>query len=62
MLNDWDGSYTVDETNGTIMGTMFGAGRKTTSNTFEGVLMGDIAKGTSSNIGFESTSNLGNSV
>jgi hypothetical protein len=42
MLNAWDGSLQIDEENGTIMSSMVGAGRKTTNNTFEGVLMGDI--------------------
>ena len=42
MLNDWDGSLKIDEENGTIMSTMVGAGRKTTNNTFEGVLMGNV--------------------
>ena len=42
MLNDWDGSLKIDEENGTIMSTMVGAGRKTTRNTFEGVLMGNV--------------------
>lgn len=42
MLNDWDGSLKIDEENGTIMSTMVGAGRKTTKNTFEGVLMGNV--------------------
>jgi hypothetical protein len=38
---------------------MFAAGRKATNNTFEGVVMGDVALGTSSNIGFENGSNIG---
>ena len=42
MLNAWDGSLQIDEENGTIMSSMVGAGRKTTNNTFEGVLMGDV--------------------
>jgi hypothetical protein len=42
MLNAWDGSFTIDEDKGTILSTMIGAGRKTTNNTFEGILMGDI--------------------
>jgi hypothetical protein len=28
MLNEWDGSLTIDEKNGTILSTMLGAGRK----------------------------------
>ena len=45
MLNAWDGSFQIDEENGTIMSTMLGAGRKTENNTLEGVLMGDIGVG-----------------
>jgi hypothetical protein len=45
MLNEWDGEFKINETDGTIMGTMFGAGQKTPNNTFEGVLMGHVAKG-----------------
>jgi hypothetical protein len=45
VLNSWDGSLTIDEENGTILSAMVGAGRKTTNNTFEGVLMGDIGEG-----------------
>jgi hypothetical protein len=28
MLNEWDGTLTIDEKNGTILATMLGAGRK----------------------------------
>lgn len=45
MLNSWDGDFIVNEENGTIMGTMFGAGKKDVNNTFTGVLMGDIEAG-----------------
>ena len=45
MLNSWDGDFIVNEKNGTIMGTMFGAGKKDDNNTFTGVLMGDIEAG-----------------
>lgn len=45
MLNNWDGSFTIDEANGTLMATMLGAGKKTANNTFEGVLIGDITAG-----------------
>lgn len=45
MLNSWDGDFIVNEENGTIMGTMFGAGKKDINNTFTGVLMGDIEAG-----------------
>ena len=47
MLNEWDGSLTINEENGTILSTMLGAGRKNDNNTFSGVLMGDIQQGTS---------------
>lgn len=45
MLNSWDGDFVVNEENGTIMGTMFGAGKKDENNTFSGVLMGDVEIG-----------------
>ena len=44
-LNDWNGSFTIDEKNGTILSTAIGAGRKEENNSFSGVLMGDIGKG-----------------
>ena len=59
VLNDWDGSLTIDEKNGTILSTMIGAGRKTIQNTFEGVLMGDVAVGTNSDTGFEQSNEIG---
>ena len=59
MLNDWDGSFIIDEKNGTIMSSMVGAGRKTSNNTFEGVVMGNVALGTSSSIGFENGDEIG---
>ena len=59
VLNDWDGSLTIDEKNGTILSSMIGAGRKTDHNTFEGVLMGNIAVGTNSDIGFEKNADIG---
>jgi hypothetical protein len=43
MLNDWDGTFNINESDGTIMASMVGAGRKTGNNTFEGVLMGEVA-------------------
>ena len=46
MLNDWDGSLTLNEENGTILSTMLGAGRKNKDNSFSGVLIGDIRQGT----------------
>lgn len=59
VLNDWDGSFTIDEENGTILATMIGAGRKTIENTFEGVLMGDVAVGSDSDVGFEKSNEIG---
>lgn len=44
-LNDWNGSLTIDEKNGTILSTAIGAGKKEENNSFSGVLMGDIGKG-----------------
>lgn len=49
MLNDWDGGFEIDKENGTIMSTMVGAGRKTTNNTFEGVLMGNVERASEDN-------------
>lgn len=54
MLNNWDGTLTIDEDKSTILSTMLGAGRKNSNNTFSGVLIGDIQKGT----GLESSSTL----
>jgi hypothetical protein len=48
VLNEWDGSFTIDEENGTILSTMVGAGYKGIDNSFYGVLMGDIAAGAQS--------------
>ena len=64
MLNDWDGTFNIDEREGTIMSSMIGAGRKTDSNTFEGVLMGEVAlkagvDTNASNIGLKNHSGLG---
>ena len=44
-LNDWNGEFQINEANGTILSTMIGAGKKTSNNTFEGILMGDINAG-----------------
>lgn len=44
-LNDWNGSLTIDEKNGTILSTMVGAGKKESDNSFSGVLMGDVGVG-----------------
>ena len=47
MLNEWDGSLQINDGNNTIMATMLGAGRKSSSdNTFSGVLIGDVREGT----------------
>lgn len=45
MLNAWDGKFTINDENGTILSTMVSAGRKNQDNQFEGVLMGDIEAG-----------------
>ena len=42
LLNQWDGSLTIDDKNGIILSTMMGAGIKNGDNTFSGVLMGDV--------------------
>ena len=44
-LNEWNGGYYVDDKAGLIMSSMVGAGRKNfTNNTFDGILMGEVAK------------------
>jgi len=55
MLNDWDGSLTLNEENGTILSTMLGAGRKNSDNTFSGVLIGDVKSGTGYDKTYEAT-------
>lgn len=49
MLNEWDGSLTIDEKNDIILATMLGAGRKNYENKFSGVLIGDLKGGTGLN-------------
>lgn len=49
MLNKWDGSFKIDEENGTILSTMVGAGRKNANNQFEGILMGDVGSASEDN-------------
>lgn len=49
MLNKWDGSFKIDEENGTILSTMLGAGRKNNKNQFEGILMGDVGSASEDN-------------
>lgn len=49
MLNEWDGSLTIDKENDIILATMLGAGRKNYDNKFSGVLIGDIKDGTDLN-------------
>ena len=56
-LNDWNGSLTIDEKNGTILSTAMGAGKKEEDNSFSGVLMGDIGRGM--NFDLENSSGLG---
>jgi hypothetical protein len=49
LLNDWNGSLTVNETDNYILSAMVGAGRKNDDNTFTGVIMGDYGKLDSNN-------------
>ena len=43
IINDWNGKFTIDEENGTILSTMVAAGYKSSEdNTFYGIMMGDI--------------------
>lgn len=56
LLNEWDGSLTLNEKDGTILSTMLGAGRKNNDdNTFSGVLIGDVKAGTGLNSVQEAT-------
>lgn len=43
LLNEWSGDLVIDEDNKYIMSAMLGAGYKNPDNTFNGVLMGDLA-------------------
>lgn len=45
MLNEWDGTLTIDEEKATILSTMLGAGKKNSDNSYSGVLIGDISQG-----------------
>lgn len=45
LLNSWNGELVTDTGGGTILATMVGAGSKDTNNKFNGVLMGNVAKG-----------------
>lgn len=40
-INDWDGSFSLDEENNQLMAARLGAGKKNENNTFSGVLLGD---------------------
>lgn len=40
-INEWDGSFSLDEENNQLMAARLGAGRKNDDNTFSGVLLGD---------------------
>ena len=42
VLNQWDGSLTINENNGTILSAMMAAGSKDKNNTFTGVVMGKV--------------------
>lgn len=55
ILNSWNGGLQTDEANGTIMANMLGAGRKNEDNTFSGVMMGDMAKGTGNDSAYAET-------
>lgn len=45
LLNDWDGSFRIDEEEGIIMSSLLVAGKKEGQyNEFTGVLVGDVAK------------------
>ena len=54
VLNQWDGSLTVDEENNMIFASMIGAGKKSADNKFTGVLMGEVggldAEGNKTNV------------
>lgn len=43
LLNQWNGDFVIDEENKYIMSAMLGAGYKNPDNTYNGVLMGDLA-------------------
>ena len=62
VLNNWDGSVKIDEDKGTILSAMLGAGRKTESNTFEGVLMGAVDYGLGDNMDLTNTSAEGTGI
>lgn len=55
ILNAWNGGLKIDEENGTIMANMLGAGRKNPDNTFSGVMIGDMAKGTGNDSAYSET-------
>ena len=40
-INDWDGSFKIDEKNNAMMSARLGAGKKNEDGTFSGVLLGD---------------------
>lgn len=44
LLNDWDGTFYIDDKEGTILSNLLVAGKKESNNTFTGVLMGEIGK------------------
>lgn len=44
VLNQWDGSLTIDDEGNYILSAMIGAGRKNSDNSFTGVIMGDYGK------------------
>lgn len=44
LLNEWNGSFKIDEEEGIIMSSLLVAGKKEGNNEFTGVLVGDVAK------------------
>ena len=42
MVNNWNGSLTIDEENNSIMASSFAAGHKESDNSFTGIIMGDL--------------------
>lgn len=51
MINNWDGTFKIDEDSGTILSTMVSAGLKNYDNTFSGVMMGKLLIDNKQNIG-----------
>lgn len=43
-LNNWNGKLDINEESGTILAPLIAAGRKNSDNSFEGIVMGDVAR------------------